>query len=128
MVFCYTVYTFSLDRLTPVRYLPECLRDSRSINISVIDTVRPRLLCVRALGKLCKLVPYIGLSRREDEERERSVCVAARVCVCVCACAFTRACVRICVMWVRCLSRGQNDQLSPQSRFIRVPSPLVYPA
>lgn len=91
-MFSYAAYTFSFNRLTPVRYLSECSRDSRGgINISVIDTVRPRLLC--ALGKLCKLVPYIGLANgrgeeRREEERERSVCVAAREHV-------RRACVRV---------------------------------
>jgi len=134
-MFSYAVYTFSFNRLTPVRYLSECSRDScGGINISVIDTVRPRLLCV--LGKLCKLVPYIGLANGRGEERRgekrrgsdqyawlRANTFVVRVCVSV-----VRMCARVCVMWVRCLSRGQNDQLSPQSRFIRVPSPLAHPA
>lgn len=64
--------------------------------------------CVRKLRKLTRV--HISV-------RGLSVCVPVRVH------AHPRVCVRICVMWVRCLSRGQNDQLSPQSRFICVPSP-----
>lgn len=96
-MFSYAVYTFSFNRLTPVRYLSECSRDScDGINISVIDTVRPRLLCV--LGKLCKLVPYIGLANGRGEERRGEGAISMRGCArtrssCVCACP-SYVCVR----------------------------------
>lgn len=96
-IFCYIVYTYSLSRLTPVRYLAECLRDSSRgcINISVIDIPFDLGSCSCMCSENCASWFRISVSdegEKRREERGRSVCVAARKHV---HCAFIYVCVHV---------------------------------
>lgn len=90
-IFCYTVYTISWHLSDTCPNACETLAAALIYLLSIpFDLGLP---CVRALGKLCKLVPYIGLLPREETRRgERSVCVAARARACMCVCPRESVC------------------------------------
>jgi len=89
------------------------------VNISVIDTFRPtvehRVPRARKIAQASSVYLYTVIRRpigmRACNVRRETHRAYTR----------SRACVRICVMWARCLSRGQNDQLSPRVSFYLCP-------